>query len=112
MGRGNHWGRIHGVHGAPSYYNYMLIRESTGTKYSVIGCASDGNWYVGAAASNANLTTYNKIWTNADFSSVAVNRINNSDSNYGFSRLYRADNQSPYYLKHRWTTGGWSGNSW
>lgn len=112
MGRGNHWGRIHGVHSAPSYFNYMLMRETTGTKYSVIGCAADGNWYVGAAAFNANLTTYNKIWTNADFSSVAVNRINNSDSTHGFTRLYRSDDQSKYYLRHGWTSGQWYGNSW
>lgn len=112
MGRGNHWGRIHGVQSAPSYYNYMLMRESTGTKYCAFGQSSDGNWYVGSAQYNAQINTYYKIWTSADFSSIAVNRINNSDSSHGFSRLYRSDDQSKYYLRHGWTTGQWYGSAW
>jgi hypothetical protein len=65
-GRGNHFGRIHGVQSAPSYFNYVHLRESTGTVWGAFGYSADGKWYVVKGASGAGPGTYESIWTSGN----------------------------------------------
>lgn len=64
VNRGNHFGRTHGLPNIPSYFNYLMLREASSTKYAVIGNAADGEWYIGHATMTNEITRLSKLWHN------------------------------------------------
>ncbi len=75
--RGNHFGRYdNSTNGSPRYLNYTMMRETAGTVYGILGYSSDGEWYAGKAAYDAEITNYYKIWTTKDFSQTNINNWN------------------------------------
>lgn len=123
--RGNHFGRMNGVSGSPSYFNFLQIKESSGTVFGAIGHAADGNWYVGRAMSGQEISNYYIVWTTKDISiatrdawntaGIRVNNLANYSNAYGIDRLYRRDASTAsnkYYIYNEWTTGQWYGNAW
>jgi hypothetical protein len=123
--RGNHFGRIHNTSGCPNYFNFLQIKETSGTVFGAIGHAADGNWYVGRATSGQEISTYYIVWTTKDISIAArdswntstarVDKIANYANAYGIDRLYRRDAttvSNKYYIYNAWATGQWCGNAW
>jgi hypothetical protein len=59
--RGNHFGRIFGVSGAPGYFNYVMLTETVNGFYSAIGFSSSNGWTVIGGQTGEN-STYNTLW--------------------------------------------------
>ncbi len=75
--RGNHFGRYdNSSNGSPRYLNYTMLRETAGTVYGILGYSSDGEWYAGKAAYDAEITNYYKIWTTKDISQSNIDNWN------------------------------------
>jgi hypothetical protein len=68
--RGNHFGRIFGVSGVPGYFNYMMLTETVGGFYSVIGYSSSNGWIVTGGQTTEN-SVYNTLWHSGNLTNLS-----------------------------------------